>query len=148
LKLFWVPSDTFWHTAMLDAVGKAAMDVAPELIWEMTFLPARSYSGQGGEYSVFSEVCVPIAFGPWLGPLRCCRNVPRKEDKTADEVSSLQAASPSAALTRAAWQVDPHLRSTETHMPRSQTHKMAREQMDLRGNMAPHQPPHNAPQDW
>ncbi len=46
------------------AVGKAAMDMAPEAIGEMALLPARLHSGQGGEYSVLLEGRIPIATGP------------------------------------------------------------------------------------
>ena len=87
---------------MSDAVGETAMDMTPEANGEMALLPARLHSGQGGEYSVFSEGCDPIAFGPLFGPSRCRRDVPREEDKTADKVSLLQTASSSAAPTRAA----------------------------------------------
>ncbi len=83
------------------AVNKVVMDMATEATGEMALLPARLYPGQGGEYSVFSEGCVLIAAGPRLGPSSGCRDVPREEDTTADEVPLPQAASSSAAPTRA-----------------------------------------------
>jgi hypothetical protein len=66
-------------TAMLDAICKAALDMAPEATEEMASLPARLYSGQGGGYSVLSEGCVSNAVGPRLGPPRCRCDLPRRQ---------------------------------------------------------------------
>ncbi len=147
-KLIWLI-----RLANLDYGGvgcsrQSAMDMETEANGEMALLPARLHPGQGGEYLVLSEGCVPIAAGPRLGPSSGCRDVPREEDKTADKLPLPQAASSSVAPTRAARQVDPHFQSTETNVPRSQTYQTARERLDLRGNVAPCQPPHDAPQDW
>ena len=84
---------------VLVAIDKAAMDMETEANGEMALLPARLHPGQGGEYSVLLEGCIPIAAGPRLGPSSSSRDVPRKEDEMADELPSPQAASSSAAPT-------------------------------------------------
>ncbi len=86
---------------MSDAISKVVMEMAPEAIREMASLPTRLYSGQGGEYLVLLEGFILIAIGPQHGPPHCRHDIPREEDKTADEISPPQTTPSSAAPTQA-----------------------------------------------
>jgi hypothetical protein len=86
---------------MLVAVSQEEVDMAAEADGEMAILPARLHHGSGGQYLVLLESCILIAAGPRLKSSCSRRNLPRKEDATADDIPLPQTMPSSAAPTQA-----------------------------------------------